>query len=92
VLLLFSSDEGTTPAPAADVECEDDDEPAPAVAAAFAFNPGDEGGESGLGFHCSPPGFGLGGGGPCVFVSGFFSNAAILSLNEPGFGFGGGEL
>ena len=50
-----------------------------------------DGGDGGLGFHERPPGFGRGtGAGPGAGPAAGFSNAAILSRNEPGLGLGGG--
>jgi hypothetical protein len=50
---------------------------------------GDDGGDGALGFHDTPPGFGRGAGaGPGGgFPATGFSNAAILSRNEPTLGF-----
>jgi len=54
-------------------------------------DPADDGGEGAFGFQDNPPGLGRGAGpGPGPVVEEGFSNAAILSRNEPGLGFGGG--
>ena len=55
---------------------------------------GDDGGETGLGFHeANPAGLGLGAGGAGAGPDDVddFSNAAMRSRKEPGLGFGGGD-
>ena len=58
--------------------------------AACSVEPGDDGGDGTLGFHETPPGFGRGtDGGEFPAAAAGFSNAAILSRNEPTLGFVG---
>lgn len=63
----------------------------PAFFSPSALDLGDDGGDGGLGFQETPPGFGRGGGGAGAADALDFSKAAIRSRSDPGLGLGGGD-